>query len=57
MKIIYRTESEIIPIGEILCNHPMTVYEALEMIEFDIAEFTETFDFECFDWESFEMVY
>ena len=57
MKIIYRTESEIIPIGEILCNRPMTVYEALEMIEFDIAEFAETFDFECFNWESFEMVY
>ena len=57
MKIIYRTESEIIPICEILCDHPMTVYEALEMIDFDIAEFTETFDFECFDWESFEMVY
>ena len=57
MKIIYRTETEIIPIGEILCNHSMTVYEALEMIDFDIAEFTETFDFECFDWESFEMEY
>ena len=57
MKIIYRTETEIIPIGEILCNHSMTVYEALEMIEFDIAEFQETFDFGCFDWEAFEMVY
>lgn len=57
MKIIYRTESEIIQIGEILCNRPMTVYEALEMIEFNIPEFLETFDFECFDWESFEMEY
>lgn len=60
MKIIYRTESEIITIGEILCNHPMTVYEALEMIDFDIAEFAESFDYDyynCFDWEAFEMVY
>ena len=57
MKIIYRTESEIIPIGEILCSRPMTVCEALEMIDFDIAEFAETFDFGCFDLESFEMEY
>lgn len=56
MKVIYNDCDEKIVLGEIMTNHSLSVFEAIDILGIDLEEWRESlgwedYDSNCFDFE------
>ena len=56
MKVIYNDCGEKIVLGEIMTNHSLSVFEAIDILGIDLEEWRESlgweaYDSNCFDFE------
>lgn len=49
MKVIYNDCGEKIVLGEIMTNHSLTVFEAIDIIRIDLEEWRESLGWEAYD--------
>lgn len=54
MKVIYNDYGEKVVLGEIMTNHSLTVFEAIDILGIDLEEWRESLGWEAYDPNFFD---